>query len=50
LPIIALTAAFYENMLEDLLQKGMNDYVKKPFRPEELYAKLFKHLHAKVIV
>jgi CheY-like chemotaxis protein/anti-sigma regulatory factor (Ser/Thr protein kinase) len=50
LPIIALTAAFYENMLEDLLQKGMNDYVKKPFRPEELYAKLFTHLHGKVIV
>ncbi len=49
LPIIALTAAFYDNMYEDLLEKGMNDYVKKPFRPEDLYTKIFKHLQRNAI-
>lgn len=40
IPIIAFTAATYENIKEDLLNKGFNDYVPKPFKPEELHAKI----------
>jgi signal transduction histidine kinase/CheY-like chemotaxis protein len=36
-PIIAFTAAIYENMQQDLLQKGMTDFVPKPFKPEHLH-------------
>lgn len=40
IPIIAFTAATYENIKEDLLSKGFNDYVPKPFKPEELHKKI----------
>lgn len=40
IPIIAFTAATYENIKEDLLSKGFNDYMPKPFKPEELHKKL----------
>lgn len=36
-PIIAFTAASYQNMREELLQNGMNDFVPKPFKPEHLH-------------
>jgi len=36
-PIIAFTAASYENMHQDLLQKGMTGFVPKPFKPEHLH-------------
>jgi PAS domain S-box-containing protein len=39
-PIIALTAASYDDLEKDLISKGMNDYVKKPFHPEELHRKI----------
>jgi signal transduction histidine kinase/CheY-like chemotaxis protein len=35
-PIIAFTAATFENMKEELISKGFNDYICKPFRPNEL--------------
>jgi CheY-like chemotaxis protein len=37
LPIIAFTAASYENMKADLQSKGLNDFVQKPFKPEALH-------------
>jgi signal transduction histidine kinase/CheY-like chemotaxis protein len=37
IPIIAFTAASYENMQQDLLQKGMTGFVPKPFKPEHLH-------------
>lgn len=40
IPIIAFTAATYENIREDLLSKGFNDYMPKPFKPEDLHKKL----------
>ncbi len=43
IPIIAFTAATYENMREDLLNKGFNDYVPKPFKPEELHKKILHY-------
>lgn len=47
-PILAFTAAAYDNMLADLLQKGFIDFIPKPFRPEDLHNKISFHLqHAK---
>ena len=48
IPILAFTAAAYDNMLADLLQKGFIDFIPKPFRPEDLHGKIAYHLqHAK---
>ena len=40
IPVIAFTAAVYDNMHEDLTNKGFTDYIQKPFRPEDLHRKL----------
>ncbi len=40
LPIVALTAASFENMQEYLIKKGFIDVVQKPFMPDEFYKKL----------
>lgn len=39
-PALAFTAAVYDNIREDLLQKGFIDYIHKPFRPEDLHSKI----------
>ncbi len=44
IPILAFTAAAYDNMLADLLQKGFIDFIPKPFRPEDLHGKISFHL------
>jgi len=44
IPILAFTAAAYDNMLADLLQKGFIDFIPKPFRPEDLHNKISFHL------
>jgi CheY-like chemotaxis protein len=44
IPIIALTAAAIDNEKEKVLKEGMNDYISKPFNPEELREKIFKYL------
>jgi signal transduction histidine kinase len=44
IPIIALTATSYETLLTDLHEKGLNDFVQKPFHPEELHNKISKAL------
>jgi len=41
-PAIAFTAAVYEDMKVDLLQKGFMEVVPKPFRPEDLHSKIQK--------
>jgi signal transduction histidine kinase/CheY-like chemotaxis protein len=45
--VIAFTAAFYENIREDLAQFGFHDYMPKPFKPEDLYQKIITQLHIK---
>jgi signal transduction histidine kinase len=42
-PIIAFTAAVYENMQTDLKEKGFTDFIQKPFRPDELHKKISTH-------
>lgn len=40
IPIMALTAASYAEMAADLQARGINDFIQKPFRPEELHRKI----------
>jgi CheY-like chemotaxis protein len=40
IPIIALTAAATDSEIKKCYESGMNDYVVKPFKKEELIAKL----------
>lgn len=43
-PIIALTANSTKQEQDKCLETGMNDYLAKPFKPEELYAKIMAAL------
>jgi signal transduction histidine kinase/ActR/RegA family two-component response regulator len=40
IPIIALTASHEDEVKDDIISSGMNDYVIKPFEPEDLLQKL----------
>ena len=40
LPIIALTASAMPEVVMEVKQKGMNDFVTKPFHPADLYMKI----------
>ncbi len=44
IPVIAFTAAVFENIQAQLINKGFNDYISKPFRPEDLHEKLARYL------
>lgn len=46
LPIIALSASATTDVREKVLEAGMNDYVSKPFQPQELYARIRQHILA----
>jgi CheY-like chemotaxis protein len=39
-PIIAVTAAAFNSMKEQVLNSGMNDYLPKPFNPNDLMEKI----------
>lgn len=39
-PIIALTATVSDNLFDNLREAGMDDYLAKPFKLDELYSKL----------
>ena len=46
-PILALTAASFNEVKEDLKINQIDDFVPKPFTPETLYEKILKHLNSK---
>ncbi|MBA4053870.1 MAG: hypothetical protein C0490_04085 [Marivirga sp.] len=43
-PILALTANATKTDVDRCIAAGMNDYLPKPFTPDDLYRKLFKEL------
>ena len=43
LPIIALTASAMLDVKEQVFTAGMNDYLTKPFNPNELYLMISKY-------
>ncbi|MCL6259604.1 PAS domain S-box protein [Aquiflexum sp. TKW24L] len=43
-PIIALTASSLIEVKNQLEKVGMNDYISKPFNPDNLYTKILKYL------
>ncbi len=42
IPIVAFTAAVYDDMQADLLKKGFTEFITKPFRPEDLHKKILQ--------
>ncbi len=44
LPVLAFTAALYDGMQTDLLQRGFTDFLHKPFNPKDLYKKIEQYL------
>jgi signal transduction histidine kinase/ActR/RegA family two-component response regulator len=44
IPALAFTAAVFENMKYTLRAHGFNDYLQKPFRPEDLHRKLIEYI------
>ncbi|MCB0607164.1 MAG: response regulator [Lewinellaceae bacterium] len=45
LPVIAMTAHVHVGQTEEYLKFGMNDYILKPFDPEELFKKIACYLN-----
>jgi CheY-like chemotaxis protein len=43
-PIIALTASASSDVRQKVIESGMQDYVTKPFNPDDLFIKLKKYL------
>jgi CheY-like chemotaxis protein len=44
IPIIAVTASPKNEIQQDILACGMNDFVSKPFKPNELRSKIMEYL------
>lgn len=44
IPIIAITASPKNEIQQDILACGMNDFVSKPFKPNELRSKIMEYL------
>ena len=47
IPILALTAASYNEVKDELNQAGFDEFIPKPFSPEVLYEKISKVLNSK---
>lgn len=44
LPILAITASAFGEIKKKVLEAGMNDFVTKPIKPEELFAKIEQYV------
>lgn len=42
-PVLAFTAAVYDDIEQDLLRKGFTGFIHKPFRPNDLFLKISGH-------
>ncbi len=49
IPIIALSADVYGNVYDRIIKAGMDDFVSKPFKPEELYKILKRYFRLETI-
>ena len=49
-PIIALTASASTDIQVKAFEKGMNNYVSKPFNPKDLFSTIYKYTLAKARV
>lgn len=47
LPILALTASVMDEVKQNISGAGMNDFIAKPFEPEEFYNKIYKYTRNK---
>jgi PAS domain S-box-containing protein len=47
IPIVALTAAAMSDNIDGLEELNINDYVLKPFKPHDLFERLYKNIKAK---
>ncbi len=50
IPIIALTAAAIKGEKKKCLEFGMNDYISKPFEPDDLLTLIVKILDKKIVI
>jgi signal transduction histidine kinase/CheY-like chemotaxis protein len=44
IPIIALTASIDNDIQEKIKQNGLNDFLQKPFKPNELYEMIYRNV------
>lgn len=49
-PIIAMTAHAFQEQIQEAIDCGMNDYLSKPFKPEELFQKIANQLNPTITV
>jgi len=47
--IIAVTASAFDDQIDDILAAGCDDFIRKPFKTEEIYNSLQKHLKLRFI-
>ncbi len=45
IPILAITASAFNEISKKVLEVGMNDFITKPIKPEDLYQKIEKHMN-----
>ena len=48
-PIIALTASIYEEEQAAILEAGCDDFLRKPFRPQQIFELMKKHLGVRYV-
>ena len=46
-PILVLSASTYQEIKSDMDKHGINDFIEKPFTPEDLYIKIAAYLSPK---